>query len=103
MRGEALRILSLVLFFGFYSLLYLLAYRYKPNAKALTSQLSLSLVLVIICLCRLASMGIVFALEYIIFEPLLALIFGNTEGMKKRGGHFYNFKLVEMYRAAQTY
>ncbi len=103
MRGEALWLLPLVLFLGLYPLLCLLAYRYQPNAKTIASQLSLSLVLVIVCLSRLASMGIVFALEYAIFEPLLALIFGNTEGMKRRGGYFYNFKLGEMYRAAQTY
>lgn len=48
-------------------------------------------------------MGIVFVLEYIIFEPLLALIFGSTSPVRTRGGHFYNFRLGQAYRAAQTY
>jgi hypothetical protein len=47
-------------------------------------------------------MGVVFVLEYLIFEPLLALIFGSTSGARMRGGQFYNFKLGQAYRAAQT-
>jgi hypothetical protein len=48
-------------------------------------------------------MGIVFALEYLIFEPLFTLLFGNSRAMRIRGGYFYNFKLGQAYRAAQTY
>jgi hypothetical protein len=48
-------------------------------------------------------MGIVFALEVLIFEPLLALIFGDFKAVRIRGGYFYNFKLGQAYRAAQTY
>lgn len=47
-------------------------------------------------------MGIVFVLEYLIYEPLLALLFGNTNAVRARGGYFYHFKLGQAYRAAQT-
>jgi len=48
-------------------------------------------------------MGIVFALEYFIYEPLFTLLFGSTRAWRLRGGYFYNFKLGQAYRAAQTY
>ena len=102
MRGEALWILSLVLLADLRNLLHLLAYRSQPDAKTQQSSVLLSLVLVIILLCRLASMGIVFALEHFIYEPLLALLFGDREFVRNRGGFFYNFKLGEDYRAAQA-
>lgn len=47
-------------------------------------------------------MGVVFALEYLIFEPLIVLLFGDTRAVRVRGGHFYNFNLGRAYRAAQT-
>jgi hypothetical protein len=38
-------------------------------------------------------MGIVFILEHLIFEPILALCFGDRQIVRNRGGFFYNFKL----------
>ena len=45
-------------------------------------------------------MGICFALEYFIFEPLLVVLYGNTKAVRNRGGHYYNIKMGETYRAA---
>lgn len=47
-------------------------------------------------------MGITIVLDQFIFEPLLIALFGDREIVRIRGGYFYDFKLGESYRAAQT-
>jgi len=47
-------------------------------------------------------MGIVFALEHLIFDPILACIFGNNRNYRQKGGYFYDFKLGEAYKVVQN-
>lgn len=47
-------------------------------------------------------MGVTFGIEHLVYEPILALFFSNWTAIRVRGGYFYNFKLGQAYRAAQT-
>lgn len=38
-------------------------------------------------------MGVTFGLEYLIYEPLLALLFGHTQPVRIRGGYYYDFAI----------
>jgi len=53
--------------------------------------------LVHILLFRLASLGVTFVLDHLIFDPLLSLILGNTRFYRLRG-YFYNFALGQEYK-----
>ena len=45
----------------------------------------------------LAAMGIVFVLEYFIFEPIMILLLKSTDAIKKRGGYYYDIRLGTGY------
>ena len=38
-------------------------------------------------------MGVTMGLEYLIYEPLLALLFGDRQIVRNRGGFFFKAKL----------
>jgi len=46
---------------------------------------------------RLASLGITFVLDNLIFDPLLAFLLGNTAFYRIRG-FYYDFKLGERFK-----
>jgi hypothetical protein len=68
------------------------------NAEITKTVVSLSLVLVHYILFRLAAMYVCFVIEHFIFEPILVVLAGNSESVKRRGGFYYNFRIGELYR-----
>ena len=48
-----------------------------------------SLVLVLLLLLRLASAGIAFGLDHLFIDPIMTLLFGNTQFYRSRG-YYYN-------------
>jgi len=51
----------------------------------------------------LASMGIVFAIEYFIYEPILLLLFHDKTIVRNRGGYYYNYQLGQLFEETSEF